>query len=207
MRYIKCPKKRRELRGKKQKQYKRRTGKPRSALSISRQRLLMKCKNFVAFVPCSREVLSEVSDKEPVIVLPTCDVADDVSSDLLCDMVEYSDLRPMQKPAYGDCLPTTTSYCMHGNADHQVEARARIAELAVHEDLYLDDNSLQKASATALQGVRHMPCSLICISPAQTHLPQRYVGCFKKKQYALSNQENTWAFGKSMPYRPYLEQE
>ena len=34
---------------------------------------------------------------------------------------------------------------MHGNADHHVEARVRIAaELAVHEDLYLDDNFLAK---------------------------------------------------------------
>ena len=104
------------------------------------QRLLMKYKNFAAFVQCSREV----SD-EPVIVLPTCHVADEVSSDLLCDMAEYSDLRPMQISAYGDCLPTMTSYYMHGNADHHVEARLRIAvELAVHEDLYLDDNFLAK---------------------------------------------------------------
>ena len=34
---------------------------------------------------------------------------------------------------------------MHGNADHHVEARVRIAaELAVHEDLYLDDKFLTK---------------------------------------------------------------
>ena len=63
------------------------------------QRLLMKCKNFAAFVQCSREVLSEVRDNEPVIVLPTCHVVDGVSSDLLCDMVEYSDLKPMPIPA------------------------------------------------------------------------------------------------------------
>ena len=34
--------------------------------------------------------------------------------------------------------------------------------------------SLQKASTTAFQGVRHMPCSLILISPAQTWHPQKY---------------------------------
>ena len=109
------------------------------------QQLLMKCKNFAAFVQCSREALSEVSDNEPVIVLPTCHVADEVSSDLLCDMIEYSDLRPMQIPAYGDCLPSTTSCYRHRNADHHVEARVRITmELGVHEDLYLDDNFLAK---------------------------------------------------------------
>ena len=79
------------------------------------------------------------------IVLLTFHIADEVSSDLLCDMVKYSGLRPMQIPAYSDYLPTTTSYYMHGNADHHVEARVRIAaELAVHEDLYLDDNFLAK---------------------------------------------------------------
>ncbi|KAI0210304.1 Serine-protein kinase ATM [Lamellibrachia satsuma] len=56
----------------------------------------------------NREVLSEVSDNEPVIVLPTCHVADEVSSDFLCDMAKYSDLRPIHIPEYGDCVPTTT---------------------------------------------------------------------------------------------------
>ena len=37
------------------------------------------------------------------------------------------------------------SYYIRGNADHHVEARVRIAvELAVHEDLYLDNNFLAK---------------------------------------------------------------
>ena len=56
-------------------------------------------------------------------------------------MAEYSNLRAIQIPVYGDCLPTTTSYYMHRNADNHVEASVIIAvEVAAHED----DNFLAK---------------------------------------------------------------
>ena len=49
-------------------------------------------------------------------------------------MAEYSNLRAIQIPVYGDCLPTTKSYHMRGNEDNHVEASVRVAvEVAAHE--------------------------------------------------------------------------
>ena len=52
-----------------------------------------------------------------------------------------------------------------------------------------------------------MPCSLI-FSPEQTYLPTSSEICklFQEETMSvfLSTQENTWAFGKSMPYHPSL---
>ena len=166
----------------------------------------MKCKNFAAFVQCGREVLSEVTDNEHVIVLLTFLVADEVSSDLLCDMVEYSDMRPMQIPAYGDRLPTMTSYYMHGNADHHVEARVRIAvEFAVHEDLDLDDNfpakgisgCTSKSTIYAMFSDLCQPGTNISSTEIRRLFQEKTISVVKPGEY----------IGKSMPYHPYLEQE
>ena len=117
-----------------------------------------------------------------------------MSSDLLCDMVEYSDLRPMQIPAYGDCLPITTSYYMHGNADHHVEARVRIAAvLAVHEDNFLAkgiSDCTSRSTTYATFSDLYQPGTNL----SSTEIRRLF-------------QEETMCVVKSMPSRPYLEQE
>ena len=69
---------------------------------------------------------------------------DSVSKQLLDELGGYSGLTPIEIPAYGNCLPLTASYFMHGNKDHDTEVRVRIAvELALNaEDYYLNDQFL-----------------------------------------------------------------
>ena len=86
-------------------------------------------------------------------------------------MAEYSNLRTIQIPVYGDCLPTTTSYHMRGNADNHDEASVKVAvEVAAHED----DNFLAIGFKDCISRNMTYPCSLIFISPAQTWHHQKY---------------------------------
>lgn len=118
------------------------------------QRSLLRCKTFQVFTQRCEKVMTDARIYPlSEICLPTYHVGaiDEVSSFLLKNMVEYCELQPVATSAFGNCLPATGSYFLFGNEDHHVEMRVRIAaELALHADLYLDDDVLK-------QEMGHMP--------------------------------------------------
>ena len=105
------------------------------------QQSLMKCEDFTEFVECCKNIKTE----EIIIHIPTSDMEtlDVNASDLLSEMTDYNNLTPITIPPYGDCLPCSGSFYAFGNVEHHIEIRVRIAvELAIHSELYLDDQFL-----------------------------------------------------------------
>ena len=61
------------------------------------------------------------------------------------DVAAIKDHVPIKVSADGDCLPHSASFWAFGNEENHVELRARIViELAVHGELYLNENHLRK---------------------------------------------------------------